>query len=85
MESTQIVPLAPTFTLPIAKVYELWIIPADGTAPVPAGTFRPDARGYASVVMPQIPKGVAAKAFGVTMEAEGGATTPTMPILLVGA
>jgi anti-sigma-K factor RskA len=71
--------------LPIAKVYELWIIPADGTAPVPAGTFRPDARGYASVVMPQIPKGVAAKAFGVTMEAEGGATTPTMPILLVGA
>jgi len=71
--------------LPIAKVYELWIIPADGTAPVPAGTFRPDGRGYASVVMPLIPKGVQAKAFGVTMETEGGATTPTMPILLVGA
>jgi hypothetical protein len=71
--------------LPIAKVYELWIIPADGSAPVPAGTFHPDGRGNASVVMPAIPKGVQAKAFGVTMEAEGGATTPTMPILLVGA
>jgi anti-sigma-K factor RskA len=71
--------------LPPAKVYELWIIPANGTAPVPAGTFRPDGRGYASVVMPSIPTGVQAKAFGVTMEAEGGASTPTMPILMVGA
>lgn len=71
--------------LPIAKVYELWIIPADGSAPVPAGTFHPDGRGNASLVMPAIPKGVQAKAFGVTMEAEGGATTPTMPILLAGA
>ncbi len=71
--------------LPIEKVYELWIIPADGSAPVPVGTFAPDARGNASVVMPEIPKGVDAKAFGVTLEAEGGAVKPTLPILLVGA
>ncbi len=71
--------------LPIDKVYELWIIPADGSAPVAAGTFAPDGRGNASVVMPVVPKGIEAKAFGVTLEAEGGAVTPTMPILLVGA
>ena len=71
--------------LPIDKVYELWIIPADGSAPVPVGTFAPDARGNASVVMPEIPKGVDAKAFGVTLEAEGGSAKPTLPILLVGA
>ncbi len=71
--------------LPVNKVYELWIIPADGSAPLSAGTFAPDARGNASVVMPEIPKGVEAKAFGVTLEAEGGAPKPTFPILLVGS
>lgn len=25
------------------KTYELWVIPANGQAPIPAGTFRPDA------------------------------------------
>lgn len=67
------------------KVYELWIIPADGRDPIPAGTFHPDARGNASVIMPNLPKGVEAKAFGVTIEDEGGATTPTLPIIMAGA
>jgi anti-sigma-K factor RskA len=72
-------PLQPT------KTYELWLIPAsEGESPIPAGTFRPDARGNASVIMPPLPKGVAAKAFGVTVEDEGGSTTPTQPIILVG-
>ena len=31
--------------LPEGKTYELWVIPADGKAPVPAGLFRPDAVG----------------------------------------
>ena len=67
------------------KVYELWLIPADGRDPIPAGTFHPDAHGNASVIMPPLPKGVEAKAFGVTVEDEGGSTTPTLPIILVGA
>jgi Anti-sigma-K factor rskA len=68
-----------------AKTYELWLIPATaGQNPIPAGTFHPDERGNASVIMPPLPKGVEAKAFGVTVEDEGGASTPTMPILLVG-
>ena len=67
------------------KTYELWLIPAAaGGSPIPAGTFRPDERGNASVIMPPLPKGVEAKAFGVTVEDEGGAATPTQPIILAG-
>jgi anti-sigma-K factor RskA len=67
------------------KTYELWLIPAEaGGSPIAAGTFRPDERGNASVIMPPLPKGVEAKAFGVTVEDEGGAATPTLPILLAG-
>jgi hypothetical protein len=67
------------------KTYELWVIPANGQPPIPAGLFRPDAGGSASVVLPPIPKGVEAKAFGVTIEKAEGSTTPTLPIVLSGA
>jgi len=67
-----------------SKIYELWLIPQNGQAPVPAGTFHPDARGNANVVLPQLPAGLVAKAFGITVENEGGAQTPTMPIILAG-
>ncbi|WP_433973381.1 anti-sigma factor [Tunturiibacter lichenicola] len=69
-----------------AKTYELWLIPAAaGQNPIPAGTFHPDEHGNANVILPQLPKGVEAKAFGVTIEDEGGSATPTLPIILVGA
>jgi anti-sigma-K factor RskA len=71
--------------LPEGKTYELWVIPANGTAPVPAGVFHPDSVGTASLVLPTLPSGIAAKAFGVTIENAGGATSPTMPIILSGA
>jgi hypothetical protein len=67
------------------KTYELWLIPADGRDPIPAGTFHPDDRGNASVIMPPMPKGIEAKAFGVTIEDDGGSQTPTMPIILAGS
>src|SRR5579872_7268534 len=67
------------------KTYELWVIPANGSAPIPAGLFRPDATGNASVVLPTLPVGVPAKAFGVTIEKAGGSVTPTAPIILAGA
>lgn len=72
-------------SLPADKTYELWVIPANGTAPIPAGLFRPDATGNASVVLPDLPKGIPAKAFGVTVEKASGSDTPTAPILLAGA
>ncbi|HEX4154582.1 MAG TPA: anti-sigma factor [Acidobacteriaceae bacterium] len=77
-----------THLQPVAsgKTYELWLLPTDPTkGPVPAGTFKPDTQGCASVVMPQLPKGVAAKGFGVTIENTGGSSTPTLPLVLSGA
>jgi hypothetical protein len=71
--------------LPEGKTYELWVIPANGSAPIPAGLFQPDAAGSASVVLPKIAEGVPAKAFGVTIEKGEGSATPTAPILLSGA
>ncbi len=67
------------------KTYELWLLPAEaGQAPIPAGLFKPDANGNASVVMPDLPRGVTAKGFGVTVENDGGSKTPTAPIVLAG-
>ena len=65
--------------------YELWVIPANGNAPIPAGLFRPDATGSASVVLPELPAGVQAKAFGVTVERAEGSQKPTLPIILSGS
>jgi len=70
--------------LPPQKAYELWLIPAQG-APIPAGVFKPDAHGSATVVNPPLPAGAEAKAFAITVENEAGATTPTMPIVMMGA
>lgn len=70
--------------LPPAKVYELWLMPANGGAPIAVGTFQPSAKGSASVILPALPKGIEAKSFGVTVEAEGGATKPTLPVILAG-
>jgi anti-sigma-K factor RskA len=70
--------------VPAGKTYELWVIPASGAAPVPAGTFTPNGEGYASVVLPKLPSGVPAKAFGITIENAGGSKTPTLPIVLSG-
>jgi hypothetical protein len=67
------------------KTYELWLLPSTaGQPPIPAGLFKPDANGDASVVMPTLPKGVTAKGFGVTVENDGGSKTPTAPIVLAG-
>ena len=70
--------------IPEGKTYELWVIPVNG-APIPAGLFRPDASGSASVVLPELPKGVPAKAFGVTIENAAGSAAPTLPIVMSGA
>jgi anti-sigma-K factor RskA len=69
--------------LPPQKAYELWLIPAQG-APIPAGVFKPDAHGSATVVNPPLPAGAEAKAFAITVENEGGSATPTMPIVMMG-
>lgn len=70
--------------LPPQKAYELWLIPTSGN-PIPAGVFKPDAHGSASVVNPPLPAGTEAKAFAITVENEAGSAAPTTPILMIGA
>jgi anti-sigma-K factor RskA len=58
--------------LPPDKIYELWLIPPDGK-PIAAGLFKPDAKGNASVINPpELPAGVEAKTFAVTLEPASG-------------
>lgn len=70
--------------LPPLRAYELWLIPTSG-APIPAGVFKPDAHGSATLVNPPLPSGTEAKAFAITVEPESGSSAPTMPIVMMGA
>lgn len=68
--------------LPAGKTYELWMEPAQGKAPLPAGTFEPNPDGSAAVVLPPLPAHTQAKRFLVTVEAAGGSPTPSLPIVM---
>ena len=70
--------------LPAHKTYELWLLPTNGAQPIPSGTFEPDARGSATLILSEFAGGIAAKGFAVTIENEPGSATPTMPIVLSG-
>ncbi|HET9836667.1 MAG TPA: anti-sigma factor [Candidatus Angelobacter sp.] len=71
--------------LPPNKVYELWLLPANGHAPMPAGTFKPDAGGNGMMMHPMEAAGIDAKGFAVTIEPENGSQTPTLPIVMAPA
>jgi anti-sigma-K factor RskA len=66
------------------KAYELWLLPASGAAPIPAGVFKPDASGNATVVLSKLAAGVSANGFAITVEPESGSATPTLPIVMAG-
>jgi anti-sigma-K factor RskA len=70
--------------LPPQKAYELWLIPKQG-APIPAGVFKPDARGSATVVNPPLPPQAEIKAFAITVEPESGSSAPTSAPTMLGA
>ncbi len=60
---------------PVGKVYQMWLIPKDGSAPVSKGLM--DA---AALSKPAVVTGIgAAAALGITVEPVGGSKTPTMP------
>ena len=71
-------------SLPAGKAYELWLIPTSG-APLPAGVFRPDAHGSATVLNPPLPRGVEAKTFAITVEPEQGSSAPTSQPVMLGS
>ncbi|MBZ5506998.1 MAG: anti-sigma factor [Acidobacteriia bacterium] len=66
--------------LPDDKIYELWLLPADGGAPMPCGWFKPDKQGNGMIFHKLASAGITAKGFAVTAEPAGGSLTPTMPI-----
>ena len=70
--------------LPPGKTYELWLVPSERQAPMPAGLFRPNADHGASVVLPPLPANTRAQRFLVTVEPAHGSETPSLPIALQG-
>ncbi|MHA7220801.1 anti-sigma factor [Arthrobacter sp. RHLT1-20] len=60
---------------PPGKVYQMWLIPRDGSAPVSQGLMDAE-----SLSKPAVVKGIStAAALGITVEPAGGSTSPTMP------
>jgi anti-sigma-K factor RskA len=70
--------------LPPNKVYQLWLLPMSGAAPMSAGTFKPNEKGAVMMDHSMESGGIEAKGFAITIEPEGGSQTPTMPIKMVG-
>lgn len=70
--------------LPPDKAYELWLLPANGGPPMPAGTFKPNPTGDFVMHHWMTERGVEAKGFAITVEPEGGRDTPTTPIMMAG-
>lgn len=61
------------------SVYQMWRIPADGTAPVSVGTMSgEDVAGKQVTELTDIS---AVRAIAITVEPEGGSVTPTLPII----
>ncbi len=74
-----------THQLPEDKIYQLWLLPSDGSAPMPAGWFKPDSQGNGMIMHHLKSAGISAKGFAVTIENSGGSETPTGPIVMAPA
>jgi anti-sigma-K factor RskA len=60
---------------PAGKVFQMWLIPKDGSAPVSQGLMDAEALSKPAVV-----KGIrSAASLGITVEPVGGSTSPTLP------
>jgi hypothetical protein len=71
--------------LPADKVYELWLLPASGGAPMPAGIFKPDAAGNSMMLQTMGTDKIEARGFAITIENSGGSPAPTSPIMFASA
>ncbi len=69
--------------LPAEKVYQMWLVPANG-APISAGIFLPPAPGQSHVWTAELPTSTEPKVFAVTIEPAGGVAQPSGPKVLLG-
>ena len=69
---------------PSGKIYEMWVIPKGGK-PLRAGVFQSQSDGTAMHIQRGPVDVSATGAVAVTLENEGGADVPTMPLLAVAA
>jgi anti-sigma-K factor RskA len=69
--------------IPDDKAYELWLLASDGKV-LPAGVFRPDAKGSGVVVNPPLAAGISAKGFAITVEPKAGSLVATTKPMMVG-
>jgi anti-sigma-K factor RskA len=66
---------------PEGKVYQMWLIPKDGSAPVSQGLMDAEALSKPAVV-----EGISsAAALGITVEPVGGSESPTLPTVAAAA
>jgi hypothetical protein len=70
--------------LPDSKVYEMWWVPKDNSAPVKAGTFQPDASGVARHAAKPPASLDSYKAIAVSEEQAPGVDQAQGPIVLLG-
>ena len=67
-------------------VLQLWLIPKDGSKPMPSITFWPEKDGNLAKLVANPPEGmVAVKALAITEEPSGGSEQPTSTPIWVGA
>jgi anti-sigma-K factor RskA len=66
---------------PAGKVYQMWLIPKDGSAPLSQGLMD-----EAALSKPAVVKGISsAAALGITVEPAGGSAYPTSPTVAAAA
>ena len=66
---------------PAGKVYQMWLIPKDGSAPLSQGLMD-----EAALSKPAVVKGISsAAALGITVEPAGGSAHPTTPTVAAAA
>lgn len=69
---------------PADKSYQLWIIRGDRPEPQSAGVFEVGPDGQATLGLQNLPVDTEIRAFAVTLEPRGGASSPTGSKYLVG-
>ncbi len=69
------------------RTLQLWLVPKGlGAKPISAGIFRPDAQGNLTLLVTNLPAGIAdTAALAISDEPEGGSPQPTATPIWVGA